>query len=291
MSRWSDVRFLCTPLSVLLFLAASALAAQGEAVLDQQQTVGGWSAGSTDQWQSFTAGKTGLMSRLDVNVDSGLQGQAQSGTIRIYEGEGTGGRLLATQAVTFQYGRNQFQSFTFQQPAPVVSGQMYSYRLTIPSITVGWVALNLNNPYPRGRSSRSTEDSDLLFRTYVLEQPAQVDAWALGALVNNSTYEVSFSFPVAQGATATADALRSLQSAALLIPDLGVLSIEAKGHDTGCSSPSGHAHMAFGERAWELYYDNGTTLGITVNADATFGFQTGAGGQIKNAGERAACKR
>src|SRR4029079_12720069 len=43
---------------------------QPQPVLDQSQTVGGWSAGGLDQWQSFTAGKTGFLTQLDLSVGS-----------------------------------------------------------------------------------------------------------------------------------------------------------------------------------------------------------------------------
>lgn len=134
--------------------------------LDQSQTVGGWWAGGLDQWQSFTVGKTGLLKQLDRNVDSGLVNESQAGILRIYAGEGTGGQLLATQEVVFQGTRNQFQTFQFLAPAFVQAGNQYTYRFSISQINVGWVNLNLNNPYPNGRSSHDPE-ADFLFRTYV----------------------------------------------------------------------------------------------------------------------------
>jgi hypothetical protein len=135
-------------------------------VLDQSQTVGGWGAGSLDQWQSFTAGKTGLLTELDLSVGSGLYNEPQAGLLRIYAGEGTGGPLLATQEVTFQYKLNEFQSFQFSMPAFVQAGSLYTYRMSIPTLNVGWVYLNLNNPYPNGMASYPS-GADYLFRTYV----------------------------------------------------------------------------------------------------------------------------
>ncbi|HEY0783691.1 MAG TPA: DUF642 domain-containing protein, partial [Thermoanaerobaculia bacterium] len=91
--------------------------APSQTLLDQSQTVGGWSAGGLDQWQSFTAGRTGLLTQLDLNVSSGLVNESQAGVLRIYAGEGTGGTLLATQDVIFQYKLNEFQTFQFSTPA------------------------------------------------------------------------------------------------------------------------------------------------------------------------------
>jgi hypothetical protein len=135
-------------------------------VLDQSQTVGGWAAGGLDQWQSFTAGQTGLLTQLDLSVGSGLINESQAGVLRIYAGEGTDGPLLATQEVTFQYKLNEFQTFQFLTPALVQAGSLYTYRFSIPEINVGWVYLNPNNPYPNGRASQAP-GADYLFRTYV----------------------------------------------------------------------------------------------------------------------------
>jgi hypothetical protein len=140
--------------------------AQPQPLLDQSQTVGGWAAGGLDQWQSFTAGKTGLLTQLDLSVGSGLINESQAGVLRIYAGEGTDGPLLATQEVTFQYKLNEFQTFQFLTPALVQAGSLYTYRFSIPEINVGWVYLNLNNPYPNGRASQAP-GADYLFRTYV----------------------------------------------------------------------------------------------------------------------------
>jgi hypothetical protein len=144
---------------------------QPQPVLDQSQTVGGWSAGGLDQWQSFTAGQTGLLTQLDLAVGSGLLNESQAGVLRIYAGEGTDGTLLATQNVTFQYKLNEFQTFQFSTPVLVQAGSLYTYRFSIPTINVGWVYLNLNNPYPNGQSSFDP-GADFLFRTWVTPVPA-----------------------------------------------------------------------------------------------------------------------
>ena len=128
--------------------------------------MGGWSGGSADEWQSFTAGKTGFLTQLDLSVGSGLVNEPQAGVLRVYAGEGTDGPLLATQDVTFQYKLNEFQTFQFSSPALVQAGSLYTYRFSIPTINVGWVDLNLDNPYPNGQTS-NYPGADFLFRTYV----------------------------------------------------------------------------------------------------------------------------
>jgi len=108
----------------------------------------------------------GHLTQLDLTVGSGLINESQAGVLRIYAGEGTDGTLLATQDVTFQYRLNEFQSFQFLTPALVQAGSLYTYRFSVPTINVGWVYLNLNNPYPNGQTS-NYPGADFLFRTYV----------------------------------------------------------------------------------------------------------------------------
>ena len=144
----------------------------GAPVLDQSQTDSTGAAGSTDQWQSITAGITGLLTRVDLMVGSGLLGAdtKQDGTIMIYDGEGTGGTLLATENVEF---RSQNTAMTFQQfnlsgPPSVVSGQMYTIRFSVPTVDVGWVALHTGNPYPLGKADVTHDPNwDYLFKTFV----------------------------------------------------------------------------------------------------------------------------
>ncbi|MBQ12278.1 MAG: hypothetical protein CMJ45_12115 [Planctomyces sp.] len=142
----------------------------GPAVLDQSQTSSTGSSGSKDQWQSFTAGVTGVLTRVDLRVGSGLIGSNQAGTIKIYEGQGSGGALLATQSVTFVSVASEmsWQAFSLDSPPSVVDGNKYSIRFSIPSMTVGWVAIHTGNPYAGGKTSFSFAPNwDLLFKTYV----------------------------------------------------------------------------------------------------------------------------
>ena len=138
----------------------------GPAVLDQSNTSVNASAGGTDQWQSFTAGLSGLLERIDLRVSSPVWPNASSGTIRIYAGQGSGGTLLATQAVTFQPVLNTFQVFNLFSPPTVTAGQQYTIRFSAPTITVGWVYLDTGNPYAGGRASNAS-GWDYLFKTYV----------------------------------------------------------------------------------------------------------------------------
>ena len=134
---------------------------------DQDQSRHDGGGGAADNWQSFTAGLTGLMTRLQVMVSSGLgTGQAQTGSIRFYQGEGTGGPLLSEQPFTFQPVLTSFQTCSIAAPFPVVDGQRYTFRISIPILRVGWVNTGPAGFYPRGTAS--LRNTALVFRTFVL---------------------------------------------------------------------------------------------------------------------------
>ncbi|MCU0785050.1 MAG: hypothetical protein MUF81_13585 [Verrucomicrobia bacterium] len=138
----------------------------GPEALDQQQTNSPAAAGSTDQWQSFTAAQSGALTRIALEVGSPTYPSSSPGTIRIYAGEGTAGTLLATESVTFAPVLITFQTFALTLPPQVQAGSQYTIQFSVPAITVGWVALDPNNPYAGGRASYDPS-WDFVFKTYV----------------------------------------------------------------------------------------------------------------------------
>ncbi|MCX6271870.1 MAG: HYR domain-containing protein [Bacteroidetes bacterium] len=137
------------------------------AVLDQSNLSALYSTDGTDVWQSFTAGISGKLDSLYLGVQSPLIESPSPGIISIYSGQGTGGTLLATQNVTFQYGPFWFhQCFSFSSPAALTAGNVYSYRLIVPSINVTWIDMGMGNPYASGRSNYDP-DWDFVFKTYI----------------------------------------------------------------------------------------------------------------------------
>ncbi len=159
------------PLRVGTNLAAGSLVVAGVTgvgtAIDQQQLAISSGGGDLDEWQSFAAGLTGTLTQLDLQISSPMQPAAASGTLSVYAGEGTGGALLTSQAVTFQPVSNTFQAYVLNTPVSVVEGQKYTYRLTTPSQTAAWIDFNVNNPYADGRASGGSGNWDLLFKTYV----------------------------------------------------------------------------------------------------------------------------
>ncbi|MEO1437035.1 MAG: hypothetical protein AAFV80_15955, partial [Bacteroidota bacterium] len=114
------------------------------------------------QWQSFTAEKTGQLKEIDLRFEFLPPANP---TIRVYAGEGNTGLELMAQ--TFPSPSNTgFLKFVLSNPVPVVAGQKYSIEVALSAYDgPGWV-VNLNNPYPGGRSG-FLPDYDFVFRTYV----------------------------------------------------------------------------------------------------------------------------
>jgi len=137
----------------------------GLETLDRQQTSGSSVAGSLDQWQSFTAGASGSLTKIELWVSSPTSPSASPGTIRIYGGEGTSGTLLATELVTFS-DLSRFQTVALSSPRRVTAGSQYTIRFSVPSISSGWVWFSTDNPYAGGRGSMDPS-WDYAFKTYV----------------------------------------------------------------------------------------------------------------------------
>ncbi|MCB9283428.1 MAG: tail fiber domain-containing protein [Lewinellaceae bacterium] len=99
---------------------------------------------SSPGWQSFTATVDAHINSIEIRYNTSYGGPAKS--FAIYEGEGTGGTLLASfDGPTLQYGWNQI---TLPTPVPINSGAKY----TIWFSSFGGVGFNYN-PYSGGRSN------------------------------------------------------------------------------------------------------------------------------------------
>jgi hypothetical protein len=137
----------------------------GSERLDQQQPTQNSQAGSQDQWQSFTAGQSGLLTKIELWVGSPTSPAASPGLVRVYSGEGTSGLLLATEPVTFS-DPLRFQAFTLSAPPQVTAGSKYTIRFGASSATAVWVSFKSADPYAGGRADLDAT-LDYAFKTYV----------------------------------------------------------------------------------------------------------------------------
>lgn len=149
-------------------------------VVDQKMET--WNGGTSErnlpgyyEWQSFTAGVSAGLCQIDLmfcNSNNILNGK---GTLKIYEGTGIAGKLLATQAVTVDgraYPQNTvfWQSWQLATVIPLLQQNVYTFQF-IPVQNGGLpdpylIQVNTNNAYPGGRNSQRA-DWDNPFRTYM----------------------------------------------------------------------------------------------------------------------------
>lgn len=135
---------------------------------EPDQAVEDWDSagGSADQWQSFTAGASGGLVRVDLAVSSPLGETAGSGMLRIYEGEGTGGAELSAMEVVYTPNLGDFQQFSLEPPVVLAQGSVYTIRFSASEMNIGWVRYMNSDAYAGGRGSLG-EDIDYAFRTLV----------------------------------------------------------------------------------------------------------------------------
>jgi hypothetical protein len=152
----------------------------GSAAIDQYNTTGGWGAGGLTQWQSFKVGAKGKLTEVQWNMSNPMQESGpQPVEFKIYSGQGDSGTLVATSSgLTTPPYRNESGQYFGQQwvsydltnkNISVDVNDIYTIKITINSIDVGFLPLNIENSYTRGRASNN-ETWDWQFKTFVAPQ-------------------------------------------------------------------------------------------------------------------------
>lgn len=114
------------------------------------------------RWQSIIAEQTGQMTKVEIRY---WEPEPISGpTIRIYEGEGTNGPLLAEETFAGSPAGTTWQTYTFSSPPDVVEGGKYS--IYVHDVIGSW-RFHPGNPYPGGIASVDPTN-DFAFRTHVV---------------------------------------------------------------------------------------------------------------------------
>lgn len=135
--------------------------------VDQQQPIhNGWA--TAPHWQSFTAGRDGSLSAVELFTGA-TAGVSQTATLTIYAGEGTGGKQLARQTITIapaSVDGNAWQFFAFDTPVNVTAGSKYTWAISqYENIFVSY------NGGPGGDYGGGKGDgiSDYAFKTYLAD--------------------------------------------------------------------------------------------------------------------------
>jgi len=143
----------------------------GNPFVDQSNTTPRNVGGTTDEWQSFTPSKNGLLVKIEMYISSPLSFPKQPDpnpvpiVMRLYEGEGTSGVLLAeSNGLTSPSGFDKYW-VALDNIYIDVTTQKYTIQITTQSSPVGWI-YGSHKEYNGGRSS--IRGNDLLFKTYML---------------------------------------------------------------------------------------------------------------------------
>jgi hypothetical protein len=135
------------------------------ATVDQEQTSqNGNIHGYGTYWQSFTAGADGALSAVGLYLGSYGSVTPWSATLKIWDGEGSGGTALSTQTIRGD-GNVTARVFPLATPVAVVAGQKYTVGFSTAGISVQWQARNAD-VYPGGRCGYNA-GYDYWFRTYL----------------------------------------------------------------------------------------------------------------------------
>lgn len=138
----------------------------GVGVLDQSHTDTTTTTNYPVRWQSFTAGASGVLTRLDLKLGIPVPGDSPL-TVNVYSGEGTAGALLGTADTTILAAAGDWRTVEFSEPPALTAGAVYTYEIDVPAATYTFMYVAGGDPYPGGRSSLFDPDSDLAFETYV----------------------------------------------------------------------------------------------------------------------------
>lgn len=164
-------------IAAALFPAVSSAQVAGM-TLDQENENYGWYGFSYSGWQSFTAGPDGFLGAVQLwlysrGAESGNSGGgAWTATLRIYEGEGTSGPILASQAISGD-GLLQRRTFVLETPVRQTAGSKYTIYFG-GATTQLTVRMSVDN-YAGGTASWS--DKDLNFKTQVISSDWSEEAY------------------------------------------------------------------------------------------------------------------
>ncbi len=147
--------------------------------IDQAQAFGNIRFASPgEEWQSFTAGTSGQLTKVLTEVF--LTAPTDTLTLNLYAGQGLGGLLLYTTRAGFTLAQSGYLTWTLPPGIGVVSGQEYTIGLTSAGANSAWHTGP--NAYVGGVSSFGS-GRDFVFATYVAgTTPPQAATFRQGTL-------------------------------------------------------------------------------------------------------------
>jgi gliding motility-associated-like protein len=183
----------CVGMKKLLLLLSlfSSLVSFGQCseTIDQQQSTSNSATFGSDQWQSFTVGITGDLTKFEIHTN-GFSSGNQNYNFSIYQGEGVLGTLLYSGSGIFNTpSGNYFYTVIPPSACPVLAASQYTFRLQVTG-TYDQMASNSSNAYPGGvyfsNAYGLQTNWDWRFRSHVTPGPAPI------ITINGSTNPTCF---------------------------------------------------------------------------------------------------
>jgi hypothetical protein len=131
----------------------------GTSTLDQSFLLFNAASAASPQWQSLTAGLSGLLDKVSIQNQSGVT--ATGVIVSVYAGTGVGGQLLSQQT-GISAPHNTLTDVILTTKPHVVSGQTYT--IEVSGANWNW-AIQTGGGYPGGSYRGGADDAK--FRTYV----------------------------------------------------------------------------------------------------------------------------
>jgi len=123
-------------------------------------------------YQTFTAGKSGILTSIDLSQNGGESNSPSQVTLTIYSGNGISGAIIGEvttpETDTYNWTLSAYvQAYAFSQPIRIVSGGIYTFEVTSASNRGLLGSSNLNAYASGGFSHNQGYTGDLWFRTSV----------------------------------------------------------------------------------------------------------------------------
>jgi len=237
--------------------------------IDQSNSSVGVGTGAcTKIWQSFTAGISGNLSQVAMEIDN----STASGTLSIYSGSGTGGALLYStpfSVSTSAWGNLSYFPTNF---IPITSGQQYTMSFVCSSGTI-WSGYN-NPVYPGGslyttNIGQAVQGAAVVFQTYVsptigLAASGTGDIPSFTA-VNKTSSPVTATVTVTPSLNGCNGTLQTFTIAANVPPVAAITSAPT----SICSGSTMISGTITATGAWTLALNDGTTT-VTGTGSGTW---------------------
>jgi len=146
--------------------------------LDQENTYWDTLGSGVYGWQSFTAGITGKLTRIEIYYQDNI---SDTLTVNIYSGEGTGGALLHSDSMSVKSGFS-WNWLYLSTPIEIFADEKYTLEVEPGISSFGTWAYGVEDVYKGGRANLDSQ-YDFAFRTYVTNP-----ATALAATADGNVY-------------------------------------------------------------------------------------------------------